>query len=141
MQALSKPFAGQKIECRSARQSQRVTISVVVRASQEEQTVVRRALLCPLLLHNLLSSMCRSMSPSCVLQARMLKTHNLKYKSVAVSGMCLLLVQARRGVLGGIIGAAALLSSPRDASAAFGDAARVSSWLEQRLCDNLCVVL
>ena len=35
-------------------------------------------------------------------------------------------MQARRGVLGGIIGAAALLSSPRDASAAFGDAARVS---------------
>ena len=33
--------------------------------------------------------------------------------------------QARRGVLGGLIGAAALLSSPRDASAAFGDAARV----------------
>lgn len=35
-------------------------------------------------------------------------------------------MQARRGVLGGLIGAAALLSSPRDASAAFGDAARVS---------------
>ena len=40
MQALSKPFVGQKIECRSARQSQRATISLVVRASQEEQTVV-----------------------------------------------------------------------------------------------------
>ena len=35
--------------------------------------------------------------------------------------------QVRRGVLGGLIGAAALLSSPRDASAAFGDAARVRS--------------
>jgi hypothetical protein len=38
-------------------------------------------------------------------------------------------LQARRGVLGGLIGAAALLSSPKDASAAFGDAARVSSEL------------
>ncbi len=48
--------------------------------------------------------------------------------------MCLLLVQARRGVLGGIIGAAALLSSPRDASAAFGDAARVSLWVKKERC-------
>ena len=40
-----------------------------------------------------------------------------------------LLVQARRGVLSGLIGAAALLSSPKDASAAFGDAARVSTKL------------
>lgn len=39
----------------------------------------------------------------------------------------MLMKQARRGVLGGLIGAAALLSSPRDASAAFGDAARVRS--------------
>lgn len=53
MQALSKPFAGQKVECRSARQSQRVTINMVVRASQEEQTVVRHVVLCPSLLHNL----------------------------------------------------------------------------------------
>ena len=41
MQALSKPFVGQKVECRSARQSQRATVSLVVRASQEEQAVVR----------------------------------------------------------------------------------------------------
>ncbi|CAK0782171.1 hypothetical protein CVIRNUC_005594 [Coccomyxa viridis] len=72
MQALSKPFVGQKIECRSARQTQRVRASLVVRASQDQQDAV-----------------------------------------------------VRRGVLGGLIGAAALLSSPRDASAAFGDAARV----------------
>lgn len=40
MQALIKPFVGQKFECRAARQSQRVRISVVVRASQDEQAVV-----------------------------------------------------------------------------------------------------
>lgn len=42
MQALSKPFVGQKIECRSARQTQRVRSTVVVRAAQEEQNLVRR---------------------------------------------------------------------------------------------------
>ena len=40
MQALSKPFVGQKIECRSARQNQRVRASLVVRASQDQQDVV-----------------------------------------------------------------------------------------------------
>ena len=40
MQALSKPFVGLKIECRSARQTQRVRTSLVVSASQEEQAVV-----------------------------------------------------------------------------------------------------
>ena len=40
MQALSKPFVGQKIECRSARQTQRVRTSLVVRASQDQQDVV-----------------------------------------------------------------------------------------------------
>ena len=42
MQALSKPFVGQRIECRSARQTQRVRSTVVVRAAQEEQNLVRR---------------------------------------------------------------------------------------------------
>ena len=41
MQALSKPFVGQKIECRSARQTQRMRTSLLVRASQEQQDVVR----------------------------------------------------------------------------------------------------
>jgi hypothetical protein len=45
----------------------------------------------------------------------------------SANGIEALLVQARRGVLGGLIGAAALLSFPKDASAAFGDAARVCS--------------
>ena len=40
MQALSKPFVGQKIECRSARQTQRVRASLVVKASQDQQDVV-----------------------------------------------------------------------------------------------------
>lgn len=47
----------------------------------------------------------------------------------SANGIDALPVQARRGVLGGLIGAAALLSSPKDASAAFGDAARVYSEL------------
>ena len=42
MQALSKPFVGQKIECRSARQNLRVRSTMIVRAAQEEQNLVRR---------------------------------------------------------------------------------------------------
>lgn len=127
MQALSKPFAGQKIECRSARQSQRVTASAVVRASQEEQTLVRSRQTTALI------AAPQFRRPSCAGLSFPGKGATLYAEDDAmfhidgrkVEGRCMLPTQARRGVLGGIIGAAALLSSPRDASAAFGDAARV----------------